>query len=380
MFFVLNMGYVQLKENALIVRREPLAGASLTNLLRLIAQNRFRIDARYLPRMLYAITVSSILTPLRINEYIQFDKTIKDTEITHHPLFILGHWRSGTTYLHNILSLDTTLGYFSTLHASLPNIFLGSEALISSFVKSSLPEKRPMDDVRMGPALPQEDEFALAAVSSYSGNHGLSFPRNAEYYNRFIFMEDVSQKIKEEWKEIYRYLIRKETLYRNGRQMVIKNPANTARVQLLLEMFPEAKFIHIHRNPYHVYRSMMKLLQSIVPYICVQKPPKTAEVERQVLFVYKRMYTKYLRERINIPKENLIEIRYEDFIQKPLEQLSGIYKKLHLDGFKESEKKIVGYIASQTYLKTQQYVLNESEKEKIYTEWKFAFDSFQYEK
>lgn len=380
MFFILNMDSVQFNENILIVRREPLAGASLTNLLHLIVQNRFRIDPRYMPRMLYAITISSALTPLRIKEYIQFGKTIKNTKIPHHPLFILGHWRSGTTYLHNILSLDSGLGYFSTLHASLPTIFLGSEGLIGSFVKSSLPEKRPMDDVRMGPALPQEDEFALAAVSTYSGNHGLCFPKNVERYYRFIFMEEVSQKIKEEWKETYRYLIQKETLYRNGRRLVLKNPANTARVQLLLEMFPEAKFIHIYRNPYHVYRSMMKLLQSIVPYMCVQKPPKTAEIERQVFRVYKQMYMKYLKERTNIPKDNLIEIRYEDFIKKPLEQLSCIFEKLHLDGFKESEKKFAGYIASQSHMKTQQYVLSECEKEKIYNEWEFAFDCFQYDK
>jgi len=379
-FFVQYMDYMQLNENALIVTREPLAGASLSNLARLLVQNRFKIDGRYLPRMLYATTISSLMTPLRIKEYLQFDKTIKKTEIPHHPIFILGHWRSGTTYLHNMLSLDTTLGYFSTFHASLPSVFLGSETLIKSFVASSLPKKRPMDDVPMGPALPQEDEFALAAVSPYSANHGLCFPSNAAYYNRFIFMDDVPQKILDEWKEIYRYLIQKETLYSQGRQLVLKNPANTARVKLILEMFPEAKFIHIYRNPYHVYQSMLKLLLSIVPYMCVQKPPNTAEVEQQVLHVYKRMYTKYLKERAHIPKENLVEVRYEEFIQQPLEQLNHIYTKLNLCGFEESEKKFADYIETQAKVKKQKYLSDESVKEKIYTDWKFAFEAFHYRK
>jgi hypothetical protein len=374
------MDYIQLNESSLIVTREPLAGASLSNLLRLLLQNRFKIDGRYIPRLLYATAISSLMTPLRIKEYIQFDKTIKEIEITHHPLFILGHWRSGTTYLHNILSLDASLGYFSTFHASLPNVFLGNEAFIKSFLASSLPEKRPMDDVPMGPELPQEDEFALAAISPYSVNHGLCFPRNAEYYNRFVSMEDIPEKIKDEWKELYQYLIKKETLYRGGRRLVLKNPANTARIQLLLDMFPEAKFIHIYRNPYHVYLSMKKLLQSIVPFMCVQHPPKIAEVEQKILRVYKRMYMKYLKERTKIPAENLIEIRYEDFITKPLEQLENIYTKLHLNGFKESEKKFTEYIVSQTYVKQQKYVLDKSVKEKIYTEWKFVFDAFNYEK
>jgi hypothetical protein len=374
------MEYVQLKKNALIVTREPLAGASLTNLVRLLIQNRFRIDGRYLPRMLYAMTISGLMTPLRIREHLQFDTAIKKTEIEHHPLFILGHWRSGTTYLHNLFSLDETLGYFSTFHASLPGVFLGSEPLINSFVAKSLPKKRPMDEVPMGPAYPQEDEFALAAVSLYSANHGLCFPKNADYYNKFIFMDDVPQKIRDEWKKVYHYLIQKETLSSGGKQLVLKNPANTGRVNLLLEMFPDAKFIHIHRNPYHVYQSMMKLLLSIVPYMCLQQPPEIPVVEQQVLRVYKQIYINYLKERTSIPEGHLVEVRYEDFIQRPLEHLRLVYTTLNLGGFAGSEKKFRDYIATQEHMKKQRYSLDEHLKEKIYSEWDFAFEAFHYEK
>ena len=372
------MDPMHLKENTLIVTKEPLAGGTLQNLLRLLIQNRFKIDFRYMPRMLYSVTISSMMTPLRMKEHIKFDKTIKETEVQNDPIFILGHWRSGTTYLHNVLSLDKNLGYFSTFHTSLPGIFLGSETLFKSFVALSLPEKRPMDDVTMGTDLPQEDEFALAAFSTYSANHGLCFPRNAEYYNRFVFMEDVPQKAIDEWKEVYRYLLKKETLYRDGKQLVLKNPANTARVKLLLEMFPEAKFIHIYRNPYHVYLSMMKLLMSIVPFMCVQKPPKIEEIEKQVLYVYKQMYMKYFKERNDVPKGNLVEVRYEDFIQQPLKELKSIYTKIQLGGFNKSEKTFKEYIASQTNVKIQKYIIDESIKQRIYGAWKFAFDSFDY--
>jgi hypothetical protein len=374
------MNYVHLYENTLVVTREPLAGASLSNLLHVLIQNRLNISVRYLPRIVYATTISSLMAPLRLKEHLQFEKKIQESEIQNHPLFILGHWRSGTTYLHNVLSLDPTLGYFSTFHASLPGIFLGNESRIRSFVASSLPEKRPMDDVAMGPELPQEDEFALAATTPYSANHGMCFPRNADYYNRYIFMDDVSQAVKDEWKEAYEHLLKKETLYRGGKRLVLKNPANTARVQLLLEMFPDAKFIHIYRNPYHVYQSMMKLLLNLVPLMCIQKPPKIDEVERQILGVYKRMYEKYFNEREAIPTKNLVEIRYEDFIQKPVAHLNKIYTNLHLEGFKEVEKKFTEYTTAQADVKKQSYLLDETIKKRIYSEWKFTFDAFQYDK
>ena len=375
-----HMEHAHLKENRLRTPLEPLAGTSLSNLTRLLLENRFDVDGRYLPRLLYAITISGLATPLRIKEHLQFDASIKRTDIVHHPLFILGHWRSGTTYLHNLLSLDPTRGCISTLHTLLPGVFLGSEPLLSSFVTKSLPNKRPMDDVPMRPELPQEDEFAVAALCPYSPHHELCFPRNAAYYNRYISMEDVPQSIRDAWKAIYRYLLQKETLSCGGKQLILKNPSNTARVNLLLEMFPSAKFIHICRNPYDVYRSMMKVPLSLLPYTCLQRPPPFPEAEQQVLRVYRQIYCKYLKDRPRIPPDNLVEVRYEEFIQQPFDHLKTIYERLQLEGFAASEQTFKDYIASQQHMTQQRYDLDEQLKEKIYAAWGFAFEAFHYEK
>lgn len=374
------MDFINLEKNTLVMTKEPLAGSNISILLRLLIQNRFKVDPRYIPRMLYSLALSSMMTPLRIKESIQFDKAIKETTIRNDPIFILGHWRSGTTYLHNVLSQDENFGYFSTFHTSLPGVFLGSEHLLRPLVASSIPDKRPMDDVTMGIDSPQEDEFALAAFSQFSGNHGLCFTRNADFYNRYVFMENVSKKEVDEWKKVYLYLLKKETLYRNGKRLVLKNPANTARVKLLLEMFPDAKFIHIHRNPYYLYLSMMKLLFSIVPYFCVQKPPVVDEVEKRVLQVYRRMYEKYFKEKKSVLRGNLVEVKYEDFIQKPLEGVKKIYSELNLKGFKKSENAFKKYIASQAHIKIQKYEIDKTLKEKVYKKWKFAFKEFEYSK
>ena len=114
--------------------------------------------------------------------------------------------------------------------------------------------------------------------------------------------------------------------------------------------------------------------------MCLQKPPKIPVVEHHVLQVYKQIYKKYLNERRSIPHQNLIEICYEDFIQRPLDHIKEIYSRLELDGFQASEETFKKYIASQEHVKTQRYMLDDSLKERIYSEWKFAFDAFNYEK
>ena len=63
------------------------------------------------------------------------------------PLFLLGHWRGGTTYLHNMLSKDDQFGYFSTFDAYVPGVCVKSESLLKGIVAGSLPKTRPMDDV-----------------------------------------------------------------------------------------------------------------------------------------------------------------------------------------------------------------------------------------
>ena len=85
---------------------EPLAGSTFINILRLLAQNRFKIDLIGFPRILYSIILSLSMSPMRFYENIKFDKIINETKIDKHPLFILGHWRTGTTYLHNLISQD----------------------------------------------------------------------------------------------------------------------------------------------------------------------------------------------------------------------------------------------------------------------------------
>lgn len=369
---------LQLHGNVFDVKYEPLAGSSVTNLFRLYAQNKFLISIRYMPRMLYATALSNIIAPFRIKEKIKFNKSIKQTEIKHPPLFITGHWRSGTTYIHNMLSLDNTFGYCSTFTATLPGIFLGSEKIFKPVLAASITDKRPMDDVPMGTDLPQEEEYAIGAFIPYAYYNGWIFPKNMGFYNNFVCMENVSKEVIDEWKETYLYFLKKLTYYRDGKRLILKNPAHTARIKHLLEMFPDAQFINIYRNPYHLYYSMMRFLRIVVPIYCIQKHDMQ-NLEGHMLDLYAQMYKKYFEERNLIPKGNLVEIKYEDFIQNPLKNVKKIYTTLGLKNFEASKKIFSNYATSQKFFKASTYNVEPVIKDKINNKWKFVFDEFGYE-
>jgi len=367
-----------MKINPLAVTFTPLAGSTFTNLIRMIAQNRFSIGLIGFPRVMYSLLMSSILSPLNVVEKIQFKTKIAKMRIDKDPIFILGHWRSGTTYLHNLLSQDQNFGFPTTFQTVTPGLFLRFGKSIKPIVAASLPPTRPEDNVPLGVDFPQEEEYAIGNLSPFSFYNGWCFPKNMEFYYRFVTMENVLQQQIDEWKEVYLYFLKKVTLAHHGKQLLLKNPANTARIRLLLEMFPKAKFIHIHRNPYHTFLSMKRNIETEMTLYCVQKPKNDKILEELMVRLYNDMFDKFFREKNLILQENFVEIKYEDLIERPVEIVRHIYKTLNLSSFNQTESQLRKFIETQVDIKPHQYVIEPELKNKIYKYFKHTIDYWGY--
>jgi hypothetical protein len=357
---------------------EPLAGSTFINILRLLAQNRFKIDLIGFPRILYSIFLSLSMSPLRFYENIKYNKKIDQTKIEKEPIFILGHWRTGTTYLQNLITQDKQFGFPSTYHTVTPALFLSFEKYIKPLVISSLPEKRPQDDVDLGADLPNEEEYALGALSPYSFYNGWCFPKNMRYYNNFVDLNNISKNTIDNFKKIYLYYLKKLTYFYNGRQLILKNPSNTSRIKFLLEIFPDAKFINIIRNPYHVFLSMKRNIEKEMVLYTIQKPPEWSLFEKTMVDMYIRMFNKYFSEKRLIKKGNLVELKYEDFILNPLIEIERVYSNLNLTDFNKNKEIFKKYIKSQKKIKTQKYEIDEITRNKIYNYFKFTIDKWKY--
>ena len=114
------------KRDWLIVQEEPLAGYSLLNVFRVLWDNKFRIHPKYILRFLYGITVSTLVAPLMLWQKIRYHRKIKKTEIKEDPIFIIGHYRTGTTYLMTLMAYDKTKGYVSNLEGYGTLVYLGA--------------------------------------------------------------------------------------------------------------------------------------------------------------------------------------------------------------------------------------------------------------
>ena len=230
----------------------------------------------------------------------------------------------------------------------------------------------------LGADLPNEEEYALGALSPYSFYNGWCFPKNMGYYNNFVDLKNLSKNTVDNFKKIYLYYLKKLTYFYDEKQLILKNPSNTSRIKFLLDIFPDAKFVNIIRNPYHVFLSMKRNIEKEMILYTLQKPPKWEFFEKSMVDMYKRMFTKYFNEKKFIKKGNLVEIKYEDFILNPLIDIERIYSELNLDGFNKNKEIFMEYIKSQSKIKTQKYRIDEITKNKIYNYFKFTIDKWQY--
>jgi hypothetical protein len=139
-------------------------GITADDWFRLLRQTRFAIDPPFWTRAALLSAGSAVNSILRGWENWRYAKAVADTPVQP-PLFILGHWRQGTTHLHNLLGLDRQFCYPNFYQVLAPHTFLSTERLVSGLLSLLLPEHRLMDNVREGHDLPHEDEFALATLT-----------------------------------------------------------------------------------------------------------------------------------------------------------------------------------------------------------------------
>src|SRR5204863_6827505 len=122
--------------------------------------------------------VSCCHTALRYIQDQWYGSRVDRTPIREAPLFIIGHWRSGTTLLHELLILDQRHTFPNTYQCLAPNHFLLTERVFSRLFGFLLPSRRPMDNMAAGWDKPQEDEFALCMLGQPSPYLTIAFPNH----------------------------------------------------------------------------------------------------------------------------------------------------------------------------------------------------------
>ncbi|MBM4284704.1 MAG: sulfotransferase [Deltaproteobacteria bacterium] len=355
---------------------QSVQGMTLGTLGRVLLRHRLAVAGRYWDRLLYLFLLGLLNSLARVFEQRCNHYKLAGVEPVAPPVFILGHWRSGTTHLQNLLSLDEQFYAPSAFQMTFPHHFLYSTPWGARHFDRFAPKKRPMDDMSFFARAPHEDEFGLAGLTAVSPYLTFLFPATGDAGLCALDPLRLPPEALQAWKSAFLYLLKKLTFHKNKR-LLLKSPPHTGRVRVLLELCPGAKFVHIVRNPYEVYLSTRKLWLTSLSHSHLQVP-ESARLEGLILSWYQELYRLFERDRGLIPPGDLSELTYEDLVREPRRCLEKVYDELGLPGFERFWPRVSEYLETLRDYRRDTYRLDRRTRETVVRHWGWAFDRFGY--
>lgn len=323
-----------------------------------------------------------VFEPLRWLEMIFYNRKVRQHKITKGPIFILGFYRSGTSYLHEFFTQDDRLGYHTVYQMIFPEIMLTCERWMSPIlevISRVFKLQDPIHRIPLSFRYPgEEDGTMCTAVNPRGAQWGFFFPRRMnEYVSKYVLFENITETEKDAWTRDFIFLLKKISLAGHGKQLVLKSPPNTARIKHLLTLFPDARFILIHRNPYEVYGSNKKFWK-VTQRIYSLGGMKSMDTNADILDSYARTMQRYLEEKDLVPLGQLLELAYDDFVKNPVERMREAYEKLDLGDFKSCEDKMKAFAARQKKFKVLEHQLPPDERKMVSEKLESIFRHWNY--
>lgn len=358
----------------------PLQGARFGDWMGALADTGFAVDPCYWPRAAFTTLTSLANTVIAHAEERRWHAAIADVQVPP-PLFVLGHHRSGTTHLWNLLSLNPTFAYPNVLQAVFPHTFLSFEPIARFGAQRLAMRRRPQDNVRVDPEGPSGEEKALCSASFRSIQMARHFPRQRARYARYLTMREASVAERQDWLQAFDWFARK-LLLRQGRDrtLVFRAPDHTAKIAILRELYPDARFVHIHRDPYKVFSSTRWLERTAQPMFAYQRPDRDG-LDDFILWRYRAMYDAYFQDIATIPEGCFSEVAFDELLDDPIGTVARIHADLDLDGFTAAEPSLRDYVASLAAYRRNTYTdLEPDMRLRVAEAWDPAFGHWGYAK
>lgn len=346
---------------------------NLPGLLRLFRRSG-PIDLRYWPDAGIDLAFAALNSALWSVQEVAWGRRLSSTPIPTDPVFVIGHWRTGTTLLHELLGLDSSLRVPNAYECFLPHHFPLTQRWLKPCSGFALPATRPPDNMRIGWDLPQEDEFALCNLGLPSPYLTMAFPNQGASYDAYFELDRLSATERHEWQQTLLGFLRRLLSIRSGR-LVLKSPTHSFRIPTLVSMFPNAAFIYLVRDPWEVYPSTVNLWRSLVHTHGYQVPDESwipEFVQATFIRLHRRVQaTRTLARR-------WVEIRYEELARQPLATIEMIYKRLDLGDFSAVKQPLSANLQQRASYQRNRYSLDERQRSQIAERWRDVFDCYGY--
>lgn len=353
-------------------------GMTLGAFLRMMSGNWRHVSRERYGLVASVLTLSLGNSVLKTASQAIYGRRIAATVIAPDPVFIIGYWRSGTTWLNQLMACDPRLASPTGAQVFMPETFLVTGAVIRPAVHRLIRGKRPMDNVEVSMKSVEEDEIALANAGAPSLFHHVAFPE-CDPPGGLLYPQDMTPEARKVWVRIWLRFLRTLQMVNPGKRLLLKSPGHTVRLAEIMDLFPNARFIHIARDPYRIVMSSLRSGRSLTASQSFYTGPIDLDRMRQKeLARFRRFHACYDTLKPLIPPGQLAEIRYEDLRRDPVSVLCGVYDRLDLGDFAPLEPRLAALVAAQEGYSTNRFDMAEEEEAAIWEGCRAYFDRYGY--
>jgi len=263
------------------------------------------------------------------------------------PVFILGLWRSGTTFLHDLLGACPGMIYPATWQCMSPATFRLRQPPATNKAVA-----RPMDGFTVDTFSPQEDEFALLALGIPSVYRGFFDPRRLDEVSQWL---DPGAWVgrSDGWMEAWRDFLAGVADRKTGR-LLLKSPNHTFRIRALLEEFPDASYVWLLRYPEETFFSNRKMWVSMFERYAFWKweAPQLDEFLGRA-FMYAAQCLAYAAG--IVPKDRLVVVDFDRLTSDPVETIRAVNRRLSLGSWDEMKNAVTRAAANKADYRKDAY-------------------------
>ena len=249
------------------------------------------------------------------------------------PVFLIGHPRSGTTFLHRLLTQTNEFCVFQTWEIFVPSLVLRRivRPLIVRLVAKGKGEFLPKSSGHQG-ALKEIEEEELLFFHNWNTQFmscltPLAFSDHD--FGELVFADDQPARLQRSTMAHLKRCFQRQ-IYQTGKpQLVTKMNYSAMRVRALLAAFPDAKFIYIHRSPLETIPSHLTLHRNLFDRLFDMQRVPQERLQRyyQRRYQHNLAFYQYMHELIEqkvLPPDRFMLLNYADLLQ----DLTGVVQRV----------------------------------------------------
>jgi hypothetical protein len=280
---------------------------------------------------------------------------------------VLGYWRSGTTLLHELLSLDVRYTYPTTHACMNPHHFMLTEA--GALARGGAIMQRPMDEMEMRSSSPQEDEFAFLSLGARSPYEALLMPSILREALKLTDPRDLSGDDQRRWREVFLNFLAGVSVRGMGRPMILKSPTHGVRVSTLRALLPDARYILIARDPMTNFESVVRMWKKMFESYAIGPLISDDEIREVVLEDRPRFEEKLVSGTADLPTKRYAAIAYESLVANPVGVIEQLYDQLELGSFEPMRESLVAETHRRNQYKAKASLPSSAWQDRIRSDW-----------